>query len=81
MRVTCAAALSLRCFTWEVKVLSGAEEGKKPTEEANKRVAEVLDQQQQPQSTRKRKATVYSSETRTKIGKYASVNGMTMDFT
>ena len=53
----------------------------KPTEEANKRVAEVLEQQQRPEFTRKRKATVYSSETRAKIGKYASVNGMTMDYT
>ena len=66
------------CLLWEVKVLPGAEER---TEKANKRVAEVLEQQQQPESTRKRKATDYPSETRATIGKYASVNGMTMDFT
>ena len=60
--------------------MPGAEEGKKPTEEANTRVAEVHEQQQRPESTRRRKATVYSSETRAKIGKCASVNGMTMDF-
>ena len=36
-----------------MKVLPGAEEGEKPTEEGNKRVAEVLVQQQQPESTRK----------------------------
>ena len=63
MHVTCAAALSLQCFTQEVKVLPGSEEGKKPTEEANKCVAEVHEQQQQPKSIRKRKATVYSSKT------------------
>ena len=68
-----------------MKVLPGAEEtgvGEKPTE-ANKRVAEVLEQKQQHESKRKRKATVYSSETCAKIGKYASVNWMTMvmDFT
>ena len=62
-----------------MKVLPGAEEGEKPTEEVNKRVAEVLEQQQQPKSTRKQKATIYSSETCAKIGKYASINGMTMD--
>ena len=61
--------------------MPGAEEGKKRTEGANKRVVEVHEQQQHPESTRRRKATVYSSETRTKIGKCASVNGMTMDFT
>ena len=61
MRVTCAAAffpseaMSLLWYlTREVKVLPGAEErgiGKKLTEEANKRVGEVLKQLQQPGST------------------------------
>ena len=69
MHVMCAAALLLQCFTREVKVLPGSEEGKKPTEEANKHVAEVLEQQQQPESIRKRKATIHSSETHAKIGK------------
>ena len=64
-----------------MKVLPGAEEtgvGEKPTEEANKRVAEVFEQQQQHESARKRKATAYSSEICAKIAKYASVNGMNM---
>ena len=39
---------------------SGTEEGEKPTEAANKCVAKVLEQQQQPQSTRKRKAIIIS---------------------
>ena len=66
MRVTCTVALLLRCFTREVKVLPGAKEtgiGEKLTEKANKHVAEVLKQQQQPGSTHKRKATVYEWDT------------------
>ena len=63
-----------------MKVLPGAEEtgiGEKPTEEANKRVAEVLEQQQQPESTHKRKLLF----TRARHMRRLSVNGMTMDFT
>ena len=55
---------SLQYFTREVKVLPGVEEtgiSKKLTE-ANKNVAEMLEQQQQPESTHKWKPTVYSSE-------------------
>ena len=40
-----------------------------------KRVAEVLEQQQLGQSTHKRKATVHSEEAWPKIRKYTSING------
>ena len=43
----------------------------KSTVKTNKYVAEVLNQQQQEQSSRKRKATVHSEEARAKFGKYA----------
>ena len=80
MHVMCAAALSLQCFTREVKALPGSEEGKKPTEEANKRMAEVLEQQKQPESTRKWKAIVTQvRHVRRLESRYASVDGMTMD--
>ena len=62
-----------------MKILPGAEEtgiGEKSTKEANKRVAEVLKQQQQP-ATRKRKLPF----TRARHVRRLSVNGMTMDFT
>ena len=80
MRITCAAALYrlLRCFTQEVKVLPGAEEDrqKKPIN-AEQRCSS---NSSKPEYTRKRMATVYSGETHAKIGKYALVDGMTMDF-
>ena len=49
--------------------------GEKPTAEANKCVAEVLERQRLGQSTRKCRATVHSEEARVKIGKYALING------
>ena len=48
--------------------------GDKPTAEANKRVAEVLERQRLGQSARKRKAAVHSEEAQAKIGKYASTS-------
>ena len=69
--------MSLLQYFAKAKVVPTAEETeirKKPTTEANKRVAEVLERQWLGQSTRKRKATVHSEEARAKIGKYASIN-------
>ena len=57
-----------------VSTAEETESGKKPTAEANKRVAEVLERQRLGQSARKRKATVHSEEARANIGKYASIN-------
>ena len=47
--------------------------GEKPTAEANKYVAEVLEQQQSIRNCSQ--ATAHSEEARAKIGKYASING------
>ena len=54
----------LRYFT-KAKVVPTLEEtgiGEKPTAEANKRVAEVLERQQLGQSNRKRTVTAHSEE-------------------
>ena len=70
--------MSLLRYFAKANVVPTAEEtgiGEKPTAEANKRVAEVLERQRLGQSTRKRRATVHSEEARAKIGKYASING------
>ena len=70
--------MSLLRYFAKANVVPTAEEtgiGEKPTAEANKRVAEVLERQRLGQSTRKRRATVHSKEARVKIGKYASING------
>ena len=69
--------MSLLQYFARVKVLPTTEEtevGVKATAEANKRVAEVLEHQQE-QSSHKHKATVHSEEVRAKIGKYAAING------
>ena len=69
--------MSLLQYFARVKVLPTTEEtevGVKATAEANKRVAEVLERQQE-QSSHKHKATVHSEEVRAKIGKYAAING------
>ena len=70
--------MSLLRYFAKANVVPTAEEtgiGEKPTAEANKRVAEVLERQRLGQSTRKHRATVHSEEVRAKIGKYASING------
>ena len=48
--------------------------GEKSTAEANKCVAEVLNQQRQEKSSHKCKATEHSEKARAKFGKYASKN-------
>ena len=70
--------MSLLRYFAKVNVVPTMEEtgtGEKPTAEANKCVAEVLERQRLGQSTSKRRATVHSEEARAKIGKYASING------
>ena len=70
--------MSLLWYFAKTKVVPTTEETgirEKPTAEANKRVAEVLERQRLGQSTRKRRATAHSEEARAKIGKYASING------
>ena len=67
--------MSLLRYFAKVKVVLTPEEtgiGEKPTAEANKSVAEVLEW---GQSTRKRRATAHSEKAQAKIGKYASMNG------
>ena len=49
--------------------------GRRETEEADKRVEMILGSSTHNVTTRKRKATSYSAETRVKIGKYAAING------
>ena len=70
--------MSLLQYYVKAKVVPTAEEtgiGQKPTAEANKCVAELLERQQLGQSTGKRRATAHSEEAWAKIGKYASING------
>ena len=70
--------MSLLRYFAKANVVPTVEEtgiGEKPTAEANKCVAEVLERQRLGQSTRKRRATVHSEEARVKIGKYALING------
>ena len=70
--------MSLLWYFAKANVVPSAEEtgiGEKPTAEANKRVAEVLERQRLGQSTSKGRATVHSEEAQVKIGKYTSING------
>ena len=70
--------MSLLRYFAKVNVVPTAEETgiwEKPTAEANKCVAEVLEWQRLGQSTRKCRTTVHSEEAWAKIGKYASING------
>ena len=71
-----ALSMSLLRYFTKKKALPTMEEtgiGDKPTAEANKRVAEVLEQQRS--TCKKCRATAHSEEARVKIGKYASING------
>ena len=49
--------------------------GRRETEDANKHIEMILGSSTHNVTTRKRKATSYSAETRAKIGKYAAING------